>query len=90
MLVSIYPTERKNQINLALTTGMDIIQRINELSQPLTGIRSGKTTNSRDNDTKSTNIRYKLNQSQHLSGKGSYRSQPKSGNDIPSDENHSP
>ena len=33
-------------------------------------------------DTKSTYIRYKLNQSQHLSGKGSCRSQPKSGNDT--------
>ena len=51
-------------------------------SQPLTGIRPGKTRNSRDNDSKSTLTRYKLNLSQLLSGKGSNRSQPKSGNDT--------
>ena len=50
-------------------------------SQPLTGIRPGETTKNRDKDIKSTNISYKLNQSQLLSGKGSNRSQPKSGND---------
>ena len=45
------------------------------------GVRPGKTRNSRDNDIKSTHTSYKLNKSQLLSGKGSRRSQPKSGND---------
>ena len=41
----------------------------------------GYTTKTRDKDYKSTNISYKLNQSQLLSEIGSDRSQPKSGND---------
>ena len=39
------------------------------------------TTIIRDNKNKSTNNSYKSNQSQLISGKGSKRSQPKSGND---------
>ena len=47
----------------------------------MNGIRPGKTTKTRDKDYESTNISYKLNQSQLLSEIGSDRSQPKSGND---------
>lgn len=48
----------------------------------MSGIRTGKTTIIRNNKNKSTNDSYKSNQSQLISGKGSKRSQPKSGNDI--------
>ena len=48
----------------------------------MNGIRPGKTTKTRDKDYKSTNISYKLNQSQLLSEIGSDRSQPKSGKDT--------
>ena len=48
----------------------------------MNGIRPGKTTKTRDKDYESTNISYKLNQSQLLSEIDSDRSQPKSGNDI--------
>ena len=47
----------------------------------MNGIRPGKTTKTRDKDYESTNISYKLNQSQLLSEIDSDRSQPKSGND---------
>jgi hypothetical protein len=50
-------------------------------SQPLSGIRTWKTTIIRNNKNKSTNNSYKSNQSQLISGKDSKRSQPKSGND---------
>ena len=48
----------------------------------MNGIRPGKTTKTRDKDYESTNISYKLNQSQLLSEIDPDRSQPKSGNDT--------
>lgn len=55
---------------------------IPENSQPLTGIRPGKTTKNRDNDESQPLPVITLNQSQLLSGIDSNPSQPKSGNDI--------
>lgn len=51
-------------------------------SQPLTGIRPGKTTKNRDNDESQPLPVITLNQSQLLSGIDSNQSQPKSRNDI--------
>ena len=57
---------------------------IPENSLPLPAVQglTGKANKTRDKDYKSTNISYKLNQSQLLSEIGSDRSQPKLGNDT--------
>ena len=55
---------------------------IPENSQPLTGIRPGKTTKNRDNDESQPLPVITINQSQLLSGIDSNPSQPKSGNDT--------